>query len=257
MLKSVNLPADATVDDCASAVLEAWPGHLVVHLAGLTPDGDLRDFYGAMFEKIGHAEPLAEDATVGDRNSQRTGEVWMQVRYDPAILDAYRHSANRQPLHTDGSYIPGFPNAGFLACKAMPRSGGATTFIDGRDVVEALETEAPQLYGRLLSVEIPHARSGDQRVAPFVRFEGAQPVLNWNYYCVDMSASLEVLALRQELFEFLETSPKIAERLRRVKLAPGEAVLWKDDRLLHGRDGFDPETTSDRFLWKAQVQVEA
>ena len=85
MLKSVTLPATATAEDCARAVLEAWPDNLVVHLAGLKPDQDLRDFYGAMFDQIGHAEPLAEDATVGDRNSQRTGEVWMQVRYDPSI----------------------------------------------------------------------------------------------------------------------------------------------------------------------------
>jgi len=257
MLKSITLPETATADDCARAVLEAWPDNLVVHLAGLKPDQDLREFYGAMFDKIGHAEPLAEDATVGDRNSQRTGEVWMQVRYDPAIPDAYRHSANPQPLHTDGSYIPGFPNAGFLACKAMPKSGGATTFIAGKDVVAALQSEAPDLYDRLLAVDIPHARSGDRRVAPFLRFEDGEPVLNWNYYCVDMEADAQVLGLRQELFDFLDSSPMIAERLQRVKLSPGEAVLWKDDRLLHGRDGFDPEIVSDRFLWKAQVQVEA
>ena len=43
------------------------------------------------------------------------------------------------------------------------------------------------------------------------------------------------------LMVLLDSSPMIAERLQRVKLSPGEAVLWKDDRLLHGRDGFDPE----------------
>ncbi|MDP3401392.1 MAG: hypothetical protein Q8R97_09750, partial [Brevundimonas sp.] len=75
--------------------------------------------------------------------------------------------------------------------------------------------------------------------------------------CVDTEADAEVQSLRQELFDFLDSSPMIAERLQRVKLSPGEAVLWKDDRLLHGRDGFDPEIVSDRFLWKAQVQVEA
>jgi alpha-ketoglutarate-dependent taurine dioxygenase len=255
MLTTLTLLADATPEDCASAVRDAWPHSRVVHLSGLTPQEDLRDFYGRMFELVGYAAPLAEDATVGDREVQRTGEVWTQVRYDPSIPDAYRHSANPQPLHTDGSYIPDFPNAGFLACKAMPMNGGATTFIDGRDVVAALESEAPDLLQRVLTTVIPHARSGDRRVEPLIRFEGDEPIMNWNYYCVDMSAEPEALALREEIFAFLDNSPAIQAHTQRVKLKPGEAVLWKDDRLLHGRDGFDPEIVSDRFLWKAQVQV--
>jgi len=257
MLTTVNLGADASADDCAQAVLGAWPSSRVVHLAGLRPTEDLREFYGRMFDLVGRAEPLAEDVSAGDRDHQRTGEIWMQVRYDPSIPDAYRHSANAQPLHTDGSYIPGFPNAGFLACKAMPAAGGATTFIDGRHVVEALETEAPALRARLEAMSIPHARSGDRRVEAFLRFDGDEPLLNWNYYCVDPNAGSEVQQLREELFTFLNNSPMIKERTQRVKLAPGEAVLWKDDRILHGRDSFDPEEPSDRFLWKAQVQVDA
>lgn len=257
MLTTVKLPAASSPDDCAKAVLDAWPSSRVVHLAGVMPSVDLRDFYGRMFDRVGYAAPLAEDVLVGDRDNQRTGDIWMQVRYDPTFPDAYRHSANAQPLHTDGSYIPGFPNAGFLACKAMPSAGGATIFVDGRHVVEALDAEAPELRSTLESIPIPHARSGDRRVEPFLRFDGDEPVLNWNYYCVDPDADQDILALRETLFTFLNNSPHIKDHTRRVKLSPGEAVLWKDDRILHGRDSFDPEETSDRFLWKAQVQVDA
>lgn len=257
MLTTLKLPENATPEDCATAVRDAWPTSGVLHMSGLNPQEDLRDFYGRMFELVGHAAPLAEDATVGDREQQRTGEVWTQVRYDPSIPDAYRHSANPQPLHTDGSYVPDFPNAGFLACKAMPKNGGATTFIDGKDVVAALEAEAPDLFHRVLNTAIPHARSGDRRIEPLVRYEGDEPVMNWNYYCVDKTADADALALCEEIFAFLANSPSIQAHTKRVKLSPGEAVLWKDDRLLHGRDGFDPEIVSDRFLWKAQVQVDA
>lgn len=257
MLTTVRLPEGASADDCARAVLDAWPSSRVIHLAGVAPDEDLREFYGRMFDAVGHAAPLAEDVLAGDRNNQRTGDIWMQVRYDPTIPDAYRHSANAQPLHTDGSYIPGFPNAGFLACKAMPNNGGATTFIDGKHVVEALDAEAPDLRARLEATPIPHARSGDRRIEPFLRFEGGEPVLNWNYYCVDPDVEPELQTLRDDLFAFLGNSPHIKAHIQRVKLSPGEAVLWKDDRILHGRDSFDPEQPSDRFLWKAQVQVDA
>lgn len=257
MLRTVNLLPGTTPEDCAKAVLEAWPSCKVVHLAGVSPRLDLRDFYGRMFDLVGHAEPLAEDATLGTRENQRTGEIWMEVRYDPMIPDAYRHSANPQPLHTDGSYIPGFPNAGFLACKSMPMTGGATVFVDGSDVVSALEAEAPLLLERLKVTAIPHARSGDRRVEPFLRFRDGEPILNWNYYCVDPEHDSDMSDLKEKLFAFLKDSPIIQARLKRVKLSPGEAVLWKDDRILHGRDGFNPEVVSDRFLWKAQVQVDA
>lgn len=257
MLATIDLPRNATAQDCAEAVLGAWPDHRVFHLRGLEPQEDLRDFYGRFFEAVGHPEPLAEDATLGDRENQRTGGVWMEVRYDPTIPDAYRHSANAQPLHTDGSYIPTFPNAGFLACKSMSGVGGATVFVDGPDVVAALRERAPELLRRLEATPVPHARSGDRRVAPVIRYEDGEPVVNWNYYCVDHKADAEVMALREELFCFLANDPLIQAKMQRVKLSPGEAVLWKDDRVLHGRDSFDPKEPSERFLWKAQVEVEA
>jgi alpha-ketoglutarate-dependent taurine dioxygenase len=65
------------------------------------------------------------------------------------------------------------------------------------------------------------------------------------------------MGLREELFAFLADSPRIQAGTLRVKMSPGDAVIWKDDRILHGRDGFDPEVVSDRFLWKAAIQIDA
>jgi alpha-ketoglutarate-dependent taurine dioxygenase len=214
----------------------------------------------------GQPLPLAEDATVDDRDAQRTGSYWAEVRYDPAIPNAYRHSANPQPLHTDGSYIsnigieassPTAVGTGILACVAMPENGGATTFIDANDLVEVLREEDPALLDRLESTELPHARSGDRRVERVIRYQGDLPLVNWNYYCVDPEADKGAQQLRQDFFAFLQNSPGVSSRLRRVKLAPGEAVLWKDDYVLHGRDGFDPEKISARFLWKSGLLIDA
>lgn len=256
MLKVVDLASDATPQDCADAVRAAWTDNKVIHLKGLRPEGDLRAFYGTFFAHVGHAERLAEDARINDRSAQRTGEIWFEVRYDPEVPDAYRHSANPQPLHTDGSYIPGFPNCGFLACQAMPAEGGATVFIDSVDLVEILRRKAPDLLDALERTPMPHARSGDRRVEPVVRYEDDEPLLNWNFYCVDDAAGSDAQALRARLFEFLASDDDVQDRIQRVKLSPGEAVLWKDDRTLHGRDGFDASTPSERFLWKAAVQIE-
>jgi alpha-ketoglutarate-dependent taurine dioxygenase len=254
MLSVIDLPTDSTPSDIAQAFLEAWPSSRVVHIKGVRPRGDLREFYGQFFDKVGEPARLAEDATKA-REEQRTGEVWFEVRYDPSIPNAYRHSANPQPLHTDGSYIAGFPNAGFLSCQAMAGQGGATTFIDGPVLVDILKRKAPALLQRLEQISMPHARSGDRRDAPVVRYENNEPVLNWNYYCVDPAVPDHVKKLRQEFFDFLANEPEIQTKTIPVKMAPGEAIVWKDDRTLHGRQGFDAREKSERFLWKAALQV--
>lgn len=255
MLVTLEFAADQGPGDVAREVARAWPQAKVIHVKGVRPQGDLREFYTRMFDRIGYPLELAEDATIADRNAQRTGEVWFEVRYDPSVPDAYRHSANAQPLHTDGSYIPNFPNSGFLACQAMTSDGGATTFIDAIDLVAALREEAPDLLERLESTDLPHSRSGDRRVERSIRWNGDEPLVNWNYYCVDPAAGGDAQALREAFADFLRTSAAVQSHTRRVKLAPGEAVLWKDDRVLHGRDSFNPERTGERFLWKAALQV--
>jgi alpha-ketoglutarate-dependent taurine dioxygenase len=257
MLQVLDCAADEAPESVAGKLRQGWPSSKVFHIRGVRPDGDLRAYYERFFDEVGHALRLAEDATIADRQAQRTGEIWFEVRYDPDIPNAYRHSSQAQPLHTDGSYIPSFPNAGILVCEAMPADGGATTFVDAVDVVEALRAENPDLLARLESIRMPHARSGDRRVEPVVRYDGDEPLVNWNYYCVDEEADETIRKLREQFFAFLKSSPAVAAKVRRVKLSPGEAVIWKDDKVLHGRDSFDPEGRSARFLWKAALQVDA
>lgn len=257
VLAALDFEADATPERVAAGVREAWPSAKVVHIRGPRPDGDIRDFYWTFFNCIGEPLPVAEDVKAGGRESQRTGGYWFEVRYDPSEPDAYRHSANAQPLHTDMSYIPVADSVGFLGCVAMPDSGGATTFIDAADLVEVLRAEAPDLLRRLETTALPHARSGDRRVETVIRYIGGEPHLNWNYYCVDPAVEETAARLREDFFQFLRTSPGVAARTRRVKLSPGEAVLWKDELVLHGRDSFDADKPSVRFLWKTALLVDA
>ncbi len=262
LLNVVSLPADAGPNAVADAVREAWSDCKVVHIRRPMPPSDdrasdVRDFYAAFFEFIGSPLPYAEDATVGGRDAQRTGGHWMEVRYDPSIPDAYRHSANAQPLHTDLSYIPVRGATGFLACVAMPEEGGATTFIDAEDVVAALREEDPELLQELERTSLPHARSGDRRVENVIRYDSGRPLLNWNYYCVDPSVDPRAHDLRERFFEFLRQSRSIAERTVRVKMSPGDAVLWKDEQVLHGRDSFNANAPSERHLWKSALLIDA
>ena len=258
MLQTIDLPTGASPESCAQALLSTWNQGLVFHIRGPKPDVDLRDYYGRMMEVAGEPARLAEDATIGDRQHQRTQEVWMEVRYDPSVANAYRHSDQPQPLHTDGSYIPNFPNGGLLACVSQANAGGETIFLDGRRLVQILAKRAPKLLAELTTVRVPHARSGDRKVTSVIRLsggDGSEVLLNWNYYCVELTGGDNIEALREDFFSFLAEDGEVAAATQPVRLEPGEALIWKDDRVLHGRNGFTPHAVSERFFWKAAFDV--
>jgi alpha-ketoglutarate-dependent taurine dioxygenase len=255
MLWECKVSLDAP-EKAFGSLVKAWeqPDQKVFVLRGtevLSP----RDFYSANFRLLGTPVPLAEDASIGDRNNQRNGEIWSEVRYDSKHPDAYRHSANAQPLHTDGSYIPCFPNATLMTCVSNSAEGGETTFVDGVDVVASLSAEAPELLEELQTLILPHARSGDRRDAKVIDYEDNLPLMNWNYYCVDREVRTELKNIAQRYFDFLNESAMIKSHTIAVKLMPGDAVTWKDRYVLHGRNGFTATQESERFLWKCAIDI--
>ncbi len=246
--------------NCADAFCElqkAWaaPENLVFVLRACEKIADPKSFYDANFQFIGTPCALAEDVNIGGREEQRTGEIWMEVRYDPKHPDAYRHSANAQPLHTDGSYIPTFPNATLMTCVANAGHGGETTFIDAEDVIDALSIEDSSLLDSLSSRSMPHARSGDRRDEKVIDVRADGIWVNWNYYCIDKGIDTTGRNLADQFFRFLENSELIKQKTIGVKLNPGDAVTWKDRRVFHGRNGFVATQESERFLWKCAIDV--
>jgi alpha-ketoglutarate-dependent taurine dioxygenase len=259
MLKQLTVDVSASPDLIAKMVVDNWQDSKVIHVVRPfqgSPD-DLRKFYDSVLEHAGTPVDIGEDATAGDRGHQRTGQRWMEIRYDPAIEDAYRHSANAQPLHTDGSYIPAFPDAALIYCQSSASNGGATVFLDSSDLLSILRSDDPDLLEALRGTVVPHARSGDRRVSRIVEGEGDNVRLHWNYYCVDQEADAAAKALRQRFYNFLQTNEKIQKKLVAVMLKPGDCVFWKDYETLHGRNSFDPKVKSERFLWKSAVHIHA
>ncbi|MCX7121207.1 MAG: TauD/TfdA family dioxygenase [Gammaproteobacteria bacterium] len=216
---------------------------------------DVRSFYEMMFPLLGTPVALAEDVNVGDRSNQRTGKLWMEVRYDPRYPDAYRHSPNAQPLHTDGSYIPSFPNSTMMCCVSNAKKGGETLFVNAKDIAAALNAEDPFLLSRLTETAILHSRSGDSRNLPAIYKNNDKIHLNWNYYCVAKDANDEVKKLAEKFHQFLLTSEHIKQNTISIKLNSGDAVLWKDSEVLHGRNAFSPSCESERFIWKCAFNV--
>ena len=121
MLNLIELSNSSDVKSISTKIKRLWKSSKVIHLKVTHKDYTsnpqlLREFYDNLISELGVSVELGEDINLGDRESQRSGEKWMEIRYDPTIKDAYRYSSNPQPLHTDGSYIPSFPNASLIYC---------------------------------------------------------------------------------------------------------------------------------------------
>ncbi|KYG69907.1 hypothetical protein AZI85_16060 [Bdellovibrio bacteriovorus] len=256
MLWEKKFTKDSAAETC-KALVEDWKNDnlKVFVLRAAEKIESVREFYETLFPFIGTPAALAEDVNVGDRSKQRTGKVWMEVRFDPRFPDAYRHSANAQPLHTDGSYIPTFPNSTLLACVTNAGSGGETTFLDSVDLVECMKSENPVLLEKLMSRPVSHSRSGDSRSECIICQKGAKLHVNWNYYCVSSEIGAETRNMVEEFHSYLLSSSAIKAKTLAVKLQPGDSVMWKDDELLHGRNSFAATKESERFIWKCAMNV--
>ncbi len=239
-------------------LLDAWnkEENKVFVLKSNKAGNEVRKFYEFFCTSFGKLYNLAEDVRKGNRDNQRTNKTWMEVRFDPSFKDAYRHSSAEQPLHTDGSYIPNFPNATLMCCVANSKKGGETIFLDANDLVECLKEENNDLLIDLQSEDLIHERSGDKRIEKVIQqYEKNKYLVNFNYYCVSKSNDKKKLLMAKRFFDYLCKSKKVKEKIKHVKLSPGDAVTWKDRELLHGRNSFIASESSERFLWKCAVNL--
>ena len=245
------------IEKISKSITEKWiiENNKVFHLKTDIQTSNIRDFYENIGNMIGSFKMFGEDVHLGDRSKQKANKTWMEVRYDSSISNAYRHSSSPQPLHTDGSYIPNFPNASIMCCISNTASGGETIFLDLKKLKEILEQDDPELLEFLLIEDIIHERSGYINKKKILYFEDDKLKINFNYFCISKKNSKENLMKVEKFFNYINSSEKIKEKIFDIKLNAGEAVFWKDSEILHGRNGFLPKKDSDRFLWKAAIDI--
>jgi len=211
---------------------------------------DVRNFYTKFFNKNIEFKNFAEDAQIKNRNNQRTNSIWMEVRFDPKIKNAYRHSSNSQPLHTDGSYIKNYTNSTLMCCVKNNTKKGETTFISAIDIFKILTKKNKDLLNNILKYPIVHSRSGDYKKSKVLYKSKNIWKLNWNFFCIKKNQSLKIQNMINEFKFFLDNDKDIKKLTIPVKMKTGDALVWKDNEVLHGRNKFIATKVSDRFIWK-------
>ena len=147
--------------------------------------------------------------------------------------------------HTDGTYSHDAPGVQLLHCLHFEGTGGESTLVDAFSVAARLRAEHPQHYDVLSAVEVPgqYVGDGSHLVAarPVLRHDASGELVQVSFNNYDRAPFLleeaEMLAFYDALREFDTIVNDPAMQWQHV-LAPGEAMLFDNWRVLHGRFAF-------------------
>lgn len=232
------------------ATIEAnWP--TVEHDAVLGSDAGVATLL-ELLHRVGFCivtgTPPSADAT--QRVVERIGYVRHTIfggfwEFQPDLArDDTAYTSIELPHHTDGTYSHDAPGAQILHCLGHEGEGGESTMVDGFAAADELLRTAPEHHDTLRRIEVPGRYLGDgaHLVArrPILRFEGDE-LVQVSYNSTDRAPFLlppddaDRFYAAVAAFERLLADP--SRRWER-RLRPGEAMIFDNWRVLHGRRSF-------------------
>jgi trimethyllysine dioxygenase len=152
--------------------------------------------------------------------------------------------------HTDGTYSHDAPGLQMLHCLSFDGSGGASTLVDGFKIADMLRSEVPDLFDTLSTVAIPGQYIGDgvhlMAARPVLRHDHNGTLVQVSYNNSDRAPFLlppdEMTTLYTALRAFDRLANDDSMQWRHV-LRPGDALLFDNWRVLHGRHAYAGKRT--------------
>jgi trimethyllysine dioxygenase len=147
--------------------------------------------------------------------------------------------------HTDGTYSHDAPGAQLLHCLEFVATGGESTMVDGFAIARRIESEAPDLFEVLCTVAVPGQYLGDgahlMAARPVFRHDHTGRLVQVSFNNYDRAPFLldeaDMVTFYDAIRLFDEIANEPAMQWRHV-LQPGEALLFDNWRVLHGRAAY-------------------
>lgn len=240
----------STPEGTIEEVKKRFQDSKVIHMVGIPDTLDKKAYFEKLADSMGKYYDVNEDLESGSIQKGR----WIDITYDPKVPDRYRSSNTRQPLHTDASYYPIENNMQYFFCAGNASMGGATTFIDTKELVRAMEMDGQQeLLERMQNIPVVFSKFERNKTRPILIKEGNDWRINYNYYCIDKNNTEEAKQVCKDFFDFLENRIQPSGIFTPVHLKVGEAVFFNDERVLHGRNAFFAAKPGERSLIKGTI----
>ncbi len=171
------------------------------------------------------------------------GAMW-EFTADLSKADTAYTNLELKP-HTDGTYSHDAPGAQLLHCLGFDGTGGQSTMVDGFELARMLKAQYPEHYETLSTVQVPGQYVGDgshlMAARPILRHDHSGALVQVSFNNYDRAPFLlpedEMLAFYDALRAFDLLANDESMQWRHV-LAPGEAMLFDNWRVLHGRFAF-------------------
>ena len=147
--------------------------------------------------------------------------------------------------HTDGTYSNDAPGSQLLHCLEFEGTGGDSTIVDAFAIARRMQAEHLDLFEVLSSVVVPGQYIGDgahlMAARPVFRHDHTGRLVQVSFNNYDRApfllAEADMLAFYDAVRVFEELANDPAMQWRHV-LQPGEALLFDNWRVLHGRAAY-------------------
>ena len=147
--------------------------------------------------------------------------------------------------HTDGTYSHDAPGVQMLHCLQFDGTGGDSTMVDAFAIAKHMAAEMPEHFATLSTVAVPGQYIGDgshlMAARPIFRHDHAGHLVQVSFNNYDRAPfllpELEMIAFYDALRAFDTLANDQSLQWRHV-LAPGEALLFDNWRVMHGRAAF-------------------
>lgn len=210
-------------------------------------------------------EVLAFARRIGFVRDTNYGALF-DVRSEPNP-DNLAYSSAGLSAHTDNPYRDPCPTVQLLHCLRQAGTGGRSVFVDGFGVADRLRTNRPADFKVLSSTAVAFQyRDKDvdlRAVAPVIATgsDGSLTQVRFNNRSMVGPVGLTSPAQVENFFAAYRrfaTDLQDAAGAVRLRLAPGELVVFNNRRVLHGREAFElTAADGDRWLQGCYIDLDA
>jgi alpha-ketoglutarate-dependent taurine dioxygenase len=238
------------LDDCDYIVIK--------NNSFLDSDDEIIDFYNKLNELLGSVIPVDKHKY----NDPGQNDIWVDVKYSyteslnrcrPGVIPPWKTN-DQLMLHTDNTLTneSNFANITELVCLQPSKYSGETVIISNNKIIELIKyldnLYNSNLYNNLLNTKIYH-KSVEKNIC--IQKENKY-TFNFNITQILKSElnNKENLDVANDFSELLENIMK-SSLLDEIKLERGDALLFNDTTVMHGRK----YVFGERFYKKCSILI--